>query len=90
MTLHRAFFIAFVAAAVFGATPAAWSQVRAVIHVSVDESGRTIVQCEGAECETVDCSGKAQLLTTGDPYVIREEGADTCVTERASAVFPIR
>ena len=85
MTLHMAVFLGLFAAALLAAASGARAQERAVIFVSVDEDGRTIVRCEGAECETVDCSGNSQLMAADNSYVIHEEETDSCVTRRASA-----
>lgn len=85
MTMNRTAFLGIVAAALFAAVSGARAQERAIIHVTVDENRRTVVRCEGAECETVDCSGNGQLMAVDNAYVIQKDEADSCVTGRASA-----
>ena len=83
--LVRRIFLGFVAAVLLGAGSAARAQEeRAVIHVVVDENGRTVVSCEGAECETVDCSGNGQVMAVDSSYVIQEEAANSCSTGLAT------
>ncbi len=86
MRFYRATFIALIAAAAFGFTNQALAEVheRAVIVVTVDENGRTIFRCTGIECEIVDCSGNGQLAASGDPFLVRREGQDSCATDRAT------
>ena len=85
MRFSKATFIALIAASAFGFTNQALAEVheRAVIVVTVDENGRTIFRCTGIECEIVDCSGNGQLAASGDPFLVRREGQDSCATENA-------
>lgn len=86
MRFSKATFIALIAAAGFGFANQALAEVheRAVIVVTVDENGRTIFRCTGIECEIVDCSGNGQLAASGDPFLVRREGQDSCATENAT------
>lgn len=85
MRFSKATFIALIAAAGFGFANQALAaeSERAVIVVTVDENGRTIFRCTGIECEIVDCSGNGQLAASGDPFLVRREGQDSCATENA-------
>ena len=95
MRLYRATFIALIAAAGFGFANQALAEVhlrlgqdilseRAVFVVTVDEFGRTIFRCTGIECDIVDCSGNGQLAASGDTFLVRREGQDSCATENAT------
>ena len=86
MRFSKATFIALIAAAGFGFANQALAEVheRAVIVVTVDENGRTIFRCTGIECDIVDCSGNGQLAASGDPFLVRREGQDSCATENAT------
>ena len=85
MRFSKATFIALIAAAGFGFANQALAaeSERAVIVVTVDENGRTIFRCTGIECDIVDCSGNGQLAASGDPFLVRREGQDSCATENA-------
>jgi hypothetical protein len=94
MRFSKATFIALIAAAGFGFANQALAEVhlrpgqdilseRAVIVVTVDEFGRTIFRCTGIECDIVDCSGNGQLAASGDTFLVRREGQDSCATENA-------
>ncbi len=85
MRFSKATFIALIAAVGFGFANQALAEVheRAVIVVTVDENGRTIFRCTGIECEILDCSGNGQLAASGDPFLVRREGQDSCATENA-------
>jgi hypothetical protein len=52
-----------------------------LIFVTVAEDGTTVVDCLGVDCETIDCSGQDQLVSSGSPVRIRRLDENACETE---------
>ena len=52
-----------------------------ILMVTVAEDGTTVVACLGVDCETIDCSGQDQLVSSGSPIRIRRLDENACETE---------